>query len=261
MSLLLRRRMLLNTIQEPVNIFDKSQSIIAGIKNETVVNTYADTIFPSSYIATLFKPNTIYIMSYDIEFVYTTSNYYNNVVGFALVDNSGTYSQRTLYGNDYFPIGTKRSVYYFFSTPENINGGTWRFYVYTGFYYNDEGTRVNGEMIFRNIKIVEAENLFDIDKAELKDCTLIDGKFTALNANCCVDIKLPAGKYYISLKKSSNFAIYLRNGKVTSGYLSTIGASATSTTITFNADKDGYLRISWFNTGESISDVRIYNAE
>lgn len=257
MSLLLRRRMLLNTIQEPVNIFDKSQSIIEGIKNETVVKTYANTVFPAAYLSTLFKPNTVYKITYDVEYLYNTADVYNNIVGFALVDSSGTYSQMILYTTEYYPIGTKRSVYYYFTTPENINSGTWRLYVYTGFYFNEEGTRVNGEMIFRNIKIVEAENLFDIDKAELKDCALVDDKFVASNSNACVDILLPQGKYTITMTRSSAFAVYFRNGKVSSGYVAILNANATSVTFNFNPTVDGYLRISLFNTGESISNIQI----
>lgn len=156
MSLLLRRRMLLNAIQEPVNIFDKSQSIVEGIRNGTVINRYAEVIFTSAYTATMFKPNTIYEMSYDVEYVWNTDTPKNNVVGFDLIDNSGANQQINLYTLSYYPMGTKRSDKYTFVTPANINGGTWRMYVYVGRYKDSTGATVNGEMIFRNIKIVEA---------------------------------------------------------------------------------------------------------
>jgi hypothetical protein len=94
-------------------------------------------------------------MSYDVEYVYNTSNTSSNVVGFALVDTSGANAQRNMYSTTYYPVGSKKSLSYEFTTPANINGGTWRLRVYTGYYYNDEGTRVKGEMIFKNIKIIE----------------------------------------------------------------------------------------------------------
>jgi hypothetical protein len=114
--------------------------------------------------------------------------------------------------------------------------------------------KIDGNTIQENY---QNKNLFDASKSELKDCTYENGIYTAVNSNCCVDIKLPAGKYTISFVKSSDFSVYLRNGKVASGYISMIGATANTATFNFAADNDGYLRISWFAVGESISNIQL----
>lgn len=106
-------------------------------------------------------------------------------------------------------------------------------------------------------KQYEGYNLFNEKEAELKDCTYENGIYTAVNSNCCVDIKLPAGKYTISFVKSSDFSVYLRNGRVASGYISMIGATANTATFNFAADNDGYLRISWFDSNKTLSKIQI----
>lgn len=102
------------------------------------------------------------------------------------------------------------------------------------------------------------KNLFDIDKAELTNAE-IDGnglKFTgSLGGN--IDIKIPAGSYTLSFKRSVDGSIFLRNGKVTSGIIAQTGNTATSITFAFTGTVDGYLRLSSFTQDLVLSDIQL----
>ena len=102
------------------------------------------------------------------------------------------------------------------------------------------------------------KNLFDINSAELVNAEL-DGngiKFTG-SAGGSIDIKIPAARYTLSFKRSADGAVFLRNGKVTSGIITQIDNTATSVTFTFTGTVDGYLRISTFVQNLVLSDIQI----
>lgn len=103
----------------------------------------------------------------------------------------------------------------------------------------------------------EPKNLFDISKAELTNAQLVDGSIQFTSTNGTIDYKLPAGTYTISFKRNIDGIVYLRNGKVTSGYIATIAATGISATFTFTGNVDGYLRINSFTNGLTLSDIQI----
>ena len=104
----------------------------------------------------------------------------------------------------------------------------------------------------------EPKNLFDINKAELTNAE-IDGngiKYTG-SAGGDIDVKIPAGSYTLSFKRSVDSLIFLRNGKVTSGIITQISNTATSVTFNFTGTTDGYLRISCSTQDLVLSDIQI----
>lgn len=102
------------------------------------------------------------------------------------------------------------------------------------------------------------KNLFDINAAELINANIIDNgiQFTGSSGGA-IDVLLPKGKYTISFKRNVETNLYLRNGKVDSGYISVISSTETSKTFTFNANVDGYLRIYTFAKDLILSDIQI----
>lgn len=104
---------------------------------------------------------------------------------------------------------------------------------------------------------VESKNLFNLNAVEHTERTEILENGIKWLQSGDVDIKLPTGKYTISFKQSGTGSLYLRNGKVGSGYIATIDATATYKTFIFNASVDGYLRISCFATGKILTDIQI----
>ena len=105
---------------------------------------------------------------------------------------------------------------------------------------------------------VSSKNLFNINAAELINANIIDNgiQFTGSSGGA-IDVLLPKGKYTLSFKRSVETKLYLRNGKVDSGYISIISNTETSKTFTFNADVDGYLRIHSFTKDLILSDIQI----
>jgi len=94
-------------------------------------------------------------------------------------------------------------------------------------------------------------NLFDKNSAELTGYALSGNVFTPTAGTCHIDYKLPSGTYTLSC--TNDKTLFIRNGKVDSGYITQKASSAASVRFTYNADVDGYLRISSF--GATISDI------
>lgn len=101
------------------------------------------------------------------------------------------------------------------------------------------------------------KNLFDIHSAELQNAIIVDNGIQSTRSEGIIDVLLPKGTYTISFKRSAEGPLYLRNGKVSSGYFTIVNATETSSTFNFTSDVDGYLRISSFSTGLILSDIQI----
>lgn len=100
-------------------------------------------------------------------------------------------------------------------------------------------------------------NFFDIEKALLSNATR-NGNSITFTGNGNIDILLPAGHYTISFKKDGIMGnIFLRNGKVSSGYIAQI--DGTQQYFGYTASVDGYLRISSFTNGLTLSNIQIEN--
>lgn len=103
----------------------------------------------------------------------------------------------------------------------------------------------------------QGKNLFDITRAELTGCEWQDNMIMSNASSVYIDIIVPPGKYTLSFDRNAEFAIYLTDGKVASGYFGAIAATNTSATFTFPASYDGYLRIKWFDAGNAISNIQL----
>jgi hypothetical protein len=101
------------------------------------------------------------------------------------------------------------------------------------------------------------KNLFDIHSAGLQNAIIVDNGVQFTRSEGIIDILLPKGTYTISFKRSAEGPLYLRDGKVSSGYFTIVNATETSRTFNFASDVDGYLRISAFVTDLILSDIQI----
>ena len=99
----------------------------------------------------------------------------------------------------------------------------------------------------------KSNNLFNPSTAEYTGCSYSNGVITATAGTAHIDIALPAGTYTISGTNTQN--IFVRNGKVTSGFIGTKQQSDDSITVDFTGSVDGYMRISFF--GGTIKDLQI----
>ena len=131
------------------------------------------------------------------------------------------------------------------------------------FYTNQgTGTFIAGPVIPNpnnpiDIKSVgdKTNNLFNKDTAEITGCVLLGTTFTSTGNACNIDIKLPAGNYILT--NDGNVKIYIRNGKVASGVIAEKSVDEASETFTYDASVDGYLRLTIFNSGSSVSNIQI----
>ena len=96
-------------------------------------------------------------------------------------------------------------------------------------------------------------NLFDKSAAELTGYTLSGTTFTPTAGTCHIDYKLPSGTYTISCDNDKT--LYIRNGKVASGYIKQKTSEQVSVTFAYDASVDGYLRITSF--GSTVSDIML----
>ena len=102
---------------------------------------------------------------------------------------------------------------------------------------------------------LSTKNLFNPATAEYTGCSYNDGIITTTVNDNNIDIPLPAGQYTISCENTAT--MYIRNGKVGSGFFSKKESSVTSVTINFPSDVDGYLRISFYGTTSYIKNLQI----
>ena len=111
-------------------------------------------------------------------------------------------------------------------------------------------------MIISQIK-KRTRNLFNINAVELSaNCELV-GNGIKFNGSGSFDIVLPAGIYTISCKNNGLGPCYIRNGKVSSGYIASLSWAESVKTFNFTADVDGCLRISSFTSGHYLEDIQI----
>ena len=104
---------------------------------------------------------------------------------------------------------------------------------------------------------VSGKNKFDLNLVEHNERTQIIENGIEWLQNGDVDVKLPAGRYTISFENVGTGNIYLRNGKVSNGYISIIKPTETYKTFTFESNVDGYLRLSCFAKGQILKNIQI----
>lgn len=102
------------------------------------------------------------------------------------------------------------------------------------------------------------KNLFDINSAELSNCTLTDDNGILFGSGGgAIDIIVPPGQYTISFERNTSGGIILRNGKVSSGYIKLSGSTDTSATFNFTGTVDGYLRIHTFASNLKLKNIQL----
>ena len=104
---------------------------------------------------------------------------------------------------------------------------------------------------------VSGKNKFNLSAVEHTERTEILENGIKWLQSGDVDIKLPAGEYTISFKQSGTGPLYLRNGKVSTGYITQVTSTATYKAFKFDASVDGYLRISCFSSEKFLTDIQI----
>ncbi len=104
---------------------------------------------------------------------------------------------------------------------------------------------------------VSGKNKFNLSAVEHTERTEILENGIKWLQSGDVDIKLPAGEYTISFKQNGTGSLYLRNGKVSNGYITMLTSTATYKTFKFDASVDGYLRISCFSLEKILTDIQI----
>lgn len=102
------------------------------------------------------------------------------------------------------------------------------------------------------------KNLFDINSAELAKCTLTDDNGILFGSTGgAIDIIVPPGQYTLSFERNGTGSVYVRNGKVDSGYIKIVGTSDTSATFNFTGTVDGYLRIHTFASNLKLKNIQL----
>ncbi len=102
------------------------------------------------------------------------------------------------------------------------------------------------------------KNLFDINSAELSNCTLTDDNGILFGSTGgAIDIIVPPGQYTLSFERNGTGSIYVRNGKVNSGYIKILDTSDTSATFNFTGTVDGYLRIHTFASNLKLKNIQL----
>ena len=139
------------------NSFDKSKSIIDGIKNETAVGVKAVKIMEHNAIVQCLKPNVEYTLSYEIECLSVPQNatIREQAVGLTLRVKGGS----TIVPIKYKTLKVGDVLNYtstFTLTEEQYNSGELYLSAYGNAYFNAEGNEeVYPMVIFRNIQIEE----------------------------------------------------------------------------------------------------------
>lgn len=109
------------------------------------------------------------------------------------------------------------------------------------------------------ILAVAGKNLVNINaSAELSNSTEIANNGVRFDASGgCADIYLnvPAGKYTLSFERSATGIVYVRNGKVDSGYIAQV--SGESKVFTVNNLVDGFIRLQSYTAGLEITNIQI----
>lgn len=135
------------------------------------------------------------------------------------------------------------------------------------------GTQITGTkeqytllpVYFRNINVYYGDepNVFDKSKVELAGAEyLTDNSIKLTKSGACIDMLIPEGTYTILFDKDFEIgAMWLRDGKVDSGYIMQLtGDTTVAKTFTYTASKDGYLRLQIYTTG-TISNIKLLKVE
>ena len=122
----------------------------------------------------------------------------------------------------------------------------------------------NLPVYFRDINVYYGDepNVFNKSKVELSRAEWItDDSIKLLLSGCCIDMNIPAGTYTILFDKDfESDTMWLRNGKVDSGYIVQLTGDSVAKTFTYTASKDGYLRLQIYATG-TISNIKLLKVE
>ncbi len=137
------------------NLFDKSKTLINGIKGETAVGVKATKIMEHDAIVQCLKPNIEYTLSYEIECLSIPENatIRERAVGLMLRVKGGS----TIVPIKYKPLAVGDVLKYtdnFTLTDEQYNSGTIDILAYGNAYLSADGNKeVYPMVVFRNIKI------------------------------------------------------------------------------------------------------------
>lgn len=179
------------------NLFNKETCHCNEIKAEppTVIdiNTYTAGVLWSDQLISLFKPNTTYTISCEIECVDVPSDDYtfnNGILGFLIQSKVSGYSSINALVTYQL---VKGEIYHFsktFTVPSNFSEGTYAMYIYRNSYKDSNGKIITASAIFKNVQIEEGsiateyepygykipiitrgKNVFDITKCNNYDST------------------------------------------------------------------------------------------
>lgn len=106
--------------------------------------------------------------------------------------------------------------------------------------------------------ITKSINVFDESKMEYTTGATVNNHIISYAGSLNVDIKLPAGRY--TLICDHNNTMWVRNGKVGSGYVVSKSKTTPYVTFNFSGTYDGYLRLSMFkpaNENAMMSNIMI----
>lgn len=148
------------------NVFDKSKSGEAAIRNETADQLWAKTVYSHVETVKMLKPSTTYTLTMDIECVSVPEHTENNSSRMGLWVYSGNgYTTLTLSDNHYMVEGETYKLTKTFTTPETIadDAANYRIFAYTNRYLDADGNGVLSEMIFRNIQFEEGDTATDYE--------------------------------------------------------------------------------------------------
>ena len=147
------------------NLFNKEDSRCSEIKAEppTVIdiNTYGVPVLLTEKVVSLFKPNTTYTISCDIECVDVPSDdytFYNGILGFLIQSKVSGYSSINMLVTHQLVKGEIYHLSKTFTVPSNFSEGTYIMYVYRNSYKNSDGKIITASAIYRNIQIEEASS-------------------------------------------------------------------------------------------------------
>ena len=135
------------------NIIDKSKSTKEGIRSETSISTWADTIFNNAWVVNNINPDTRYSVSYDVEGISVPKydSRFSGNLGLLLYSTiSGNPAKYLMSGNGKFiAVGEKYHYETSITTPSNVNlpESNYTIRVYTNRYLKD------GDGVFSTIRL------------------------------------------------------------------------------------------------------------
>lgn len=153
-----------------INIFDKSKSLLAAIKNETEFSGYVINMYSIKDTVAMLKPSTKYTVSCDIEItsipdgtVYDITSSNGTIFGFWLYDpnNKGSVELKDTTVASEMSVGMTLHDVWNITTPADLGaeGTAYRIYASSKTYKKLDGSSggANLGVIFKNIQFVEGE--------------------------------------------------------------------------------------------------------